>query len=371
MATLKELREAQAVIATNARAKFDEITDDTKPERAAEIEREFDAMMADHDKIGERAERAAKLERIAAEADESREAEERARRAAKRPGVDPVVVVPGSDMDYRAAFHAYIRAAGALGDMDPEARAVLKAGYQTVEHRAQTTTTTAGGFTIPTELATFMTKSMLAWGPMYDPGITSELVTSGGGAITMPTVDDTTVVVVKHTEGTTLTDDGGSDVTFASKTLDAYPFNTEWLRVSKELADDSIFAMEQLLGNLLGERLGRRANLELTTGDGTGDPNGIVTASALGKTAASVSAITWDELLDLEHSVDPAYRMSPRVRYMLNDSTLSALRKLKDGNGAYIWQMGNVQAGVPASLNGHPYSINQAMPAMKIGRAHV
>ena len=106
MATLKELREAQAVIATNARAKFDEITDDTKPERAAEIEREFDAMMADHDKIGERAERAAKLERIAAEADESREAEERARRAAKRPGVDPVVVVPGSDMDYRAAFHA-------------------------------------------------------------------------------------------------------------------------------------------------------------------------------------------------------------------------------------------------------------------------
>jgi HK97 family phage major capsid protein len=208
---------------------------------------------------------------------------------------------------------------------------------------------------------------MLAWGPMYDPGITSEIVTSGGGQITMPTVNDTTTVVVKHTEGTTLTDDGGSDVTFAQKTLDAYAFNTEWLRVSKELADDSIFAMESLLGSLLGERLGRRANLELTTGDGTGDPNGIVTASAAGKVAASTTAITWDEVLDLEHSVDPAYRMGPQVRYMFNDSTLAALRKLKDGQGNYLWQIGNVQGGIPATFNGRQYSINQAIAGLGDG----
>jgi HK97 family phage major capsid protein len=180
-------------------------------------------------------------------------------------------------------------------------------------------------------------------------------------------VNDTTTAVVKHTEGTTLTDDGGSDVVFGEKRLESYPFNTEWLRVSKELVDDSIFNMEQLLGSLLGERLGRRANLELTVGDGTGDPNGIVTASTLGKTAAAVAAITWDEVLDLEHSVDPAYRVGPRVRYMFNDSVLLALRKLKDGDGNYLWQMGNVQAGIPPTFNGRPYSINQAMASLGTG----
>ena len=184
----------------------------------------------------------------------------------------------------------------------------------------------------------------------------------------MPTVNDTTAVVVKHVEGTTLTDDGGSDVTFGEKTLNAYPFNTEWLRVSKELADDSIFAMETLLGNLLGERLGRRANLELTTGDGTGDPNGIVTASALGKTATGTAAITADEIIDLLHAVDPAYRMGPRVAFMFNDSTLAAIRKLKDGQGNYLWQMGNVQAGIPGSLLGYNYYVNQAMASLATGQ---
>ena len=367
MSTLKELREEQARIATNARAKYDEITDDTTADKAKEIEAEFDAMMVSHDEIGSKIERQAKLEKVEREMVEAAEREEQEKREGKRPNLPPGKVEPGEAMDYRTAFHAYIRAQGQLGAMEPQARAVLEAGYQSVEHRAQTTTTTEGGFTIPTELANFMTTSMLAWGPMYDPGITSELVTTGGGAITLPTVDDTTTVIVKHTEGTTLTDDGGSDVTFGSKTLNAFPFNTEWLRVSKELADDSIFAMETLLGNLLGERLGRRANLELTTGDGTGDPNGVVTASGLGVTAVGTTAVTFDEIMDLEHSVDPAYRMGPRVRYMLNDTTLKIVRKLKDGNGAYIWQMGNVQGGVPPQLNGRPYSINQAMPAMTTG----
>ena len=364
MATIKELREQQARIATNARAKFEEITDDTKAERAKEIEGEFDRMMAEHDEIGGKVERLAKLERVERDMLSAAEREEQEKREGKRPNLPAGRVEAGADMDYRTAFHQYIRAQGVKGDMEPEARAVLDRGYAPMEMRAQTTTAAAGGYTVPTELANIMVKSMLAWGPMYDPGVTTELVTTGGGPITMPTVNDTTTVVVKHTEGTTLTDDGGSDVTFGEKTLNAYPFNTEWLRVSKELADDSIFAMETLLGNLLGERLGRRANLELTTGDGTGDPNGIVTASALGKTATGTTAITADEIIDLLHSVDPAYRMGPRVAFMFNDSTLSAIRKLKDGQGNYLWQMGNVQAGIPGSLLGYNYYINQAMASI-------
>jgi len=360
MGTIKELREQQARIATNARAKFDEITDDTPEDRAAEIEREFDSMMEDHDKIGAKIERLAKLE--AAERALDAPDPRRPGQSGEARGTDE-----GEGPTYREAFHEYIRSMGNPGAMHAEARAVLQRGYSQLESRAQTTSDSAGGYTVPEELATILIKTMAAWGPMYDPGITSEIVTSGGNQITMPTVDDTTTAVAKHTEGTTLTDDNGVDVTFGEKVLNAYPFNTEWLRVSKELVDDSAFNIEQLLGELLGERLARRANTELTTGDGTGDPNGVVTASTKGADAAATDAVTVDELLDLLHSVDPAYRASPRFRWMFNDSTLAALRKLKYGDGHYIWQMGNIQAGQPDTLLGMPYSVNQAVADLGTG----
>jgi HK97 family phage major capsid protein len=361
MTSIKSLREEQARIATNARAKFNEITDDTPEDRAAEIEREFDAMMADHDKIEAKIERLSKLESVERSLDEAPDPR-RPRGNGEARGADH-----GQGPTYREAFHAYLRAQGNLGAMGSEERAALTRGYAEVEVRAQTTTDAAGGYMVPTELANILIKSMAAWGPMYDPGITSEIVTSGGYPITMPTVNDTGTAVVKHTEGTTLTDDGGSDVTFGEKVLNAYAFNTEWLRVSKELMDDASFNVEQILGELLGERLARRANLELTVGDGNGDPNGIVTASSLGDTAASATAVTGDELIDHLHTVDPAYRASPRARWMFNDTTLAFIRKLKDGDGNYLWQMGDVRAGEPATLLGFPYTVNQAMPAMTTG----
>lgn len=367
MATIKELREQAAKVVTEARSMLDSISDKSTPEQRKEAEQAVDKALAEAGEIEARVERLSKLEAAEKRALEAAEVEERQKRESKRPVMPEAESRNGGEMDYRTAFHAYIRAEGQKSEMDPEARAVLERGFSKIEHRAQTTAVAAGGYTVPEELANILVKSMLAWGPMYDPGITTEIVTSGGGKITMPTVNDTTTAVVKHVEGTTLTDDGGSDVTFGEKELDAFPFNTEWLRVSKELADDSIFAMETILGNLLGERLGRRANLELTVGDGTGDPNGIVTASAQGDVAAATNAITSDEIIDLLHSVDPAYRMGPRVRFMFNDSTLAAIRKLKDGDGNYLWQMGNVQAGVPGTLLGYNYSINQAMAGLGSG----
>jgi HK97 family phage major capsid protein len=122
--------------------------------------------------------------------------------------------------------------------------------------------------------------------------------------------------------------------------------------------------MESLLGELLGERMGRTANTALTTGTGSSAVEGIVTGSALGVTAAAVAAVTGDEILDLIHSVDPAYRASPNTAIMMNDSTLKAVRKLKDGDGNYLWQMGNFQAGVPNSLLGYNVVINQAIDDM-------
>lgn len=367
MATIKELREQAARTLTEARSMLDSIDDKASKEERAEAEQAVDKALDAVTEIEARAERISKLEAAEKRAAEMVEAEERAKRDAKRPGVDAGEARQGGDMDYRTAFHEYLRAQGQKGEMSAEARATLERGFQQVELRAQTTSNTAGGYTVPTELMNILVKSMAAWGPMYDENLATVITTAGGGTLTMPTVNDTAVTPVAHTEGATLTDDGGKDVTFGEKQLDAYAWNTEWLRVSKELADDSIFAMEQILGDLLGERLGRIANTQLTTGSGSSAPHGIVTASSAGTAAASTSAITADEIIDLVHDVDPAYRVGPKVRFMFNDSTLAAIRKLKDGDGNYLWQMGNVQQGQPGTLLGYQYSINQTMAGLSSG----
>jgi len=350
MADLKTLREQMANIATEARSKLSEVTDATDEARAAEIEREFDAMMADHDKLAARADRMDKVEKAlragdAVDLDRRPTFENRS-----APAVDE-----GFKMDYRAAFAEMI-AAGGEGFVDHEVRNVLK------EHRVQTGgTTTAGGFTVPTELATFIEKAMIATGPMYGNDLFTVINSADGRTFNIPTVDDTAVTAEAHTEGTQPTDDGGKDVTFGQKSLGAFAFDSEWVRWSAELNADSILNMESLLGELLGERLGRIANSKLTTGSGSSDVEGIVTNSAEGKVAAATNAITADEIIDLIHSVDPAYRSSPNTAIMMADATLAAVRKLKDGDGNYLWQMGNYQAGIPQSLLGYNIAVNQAM----------
>jgi len=358
---MNELEQKRAKLVADARAALEEIKANTDDSRAAELEARHDTIMADFDKLDAQMRRE---ERVSSAEKSMREREEENRRR-QRP-IDDTNENRSDDAtpEYRMVFAKAI--CGPLDNLTPEERAVLKTG--STEFRAQTTgTTTAGGFFVPTTLANEIVRSMLAWGPMYDPGVTTEMKTSSGNPIKIPTVNDTAVTASTHTEGVALADTGAKDVTIGQQSLDAFAFDTQFVRWSWELDMDSIFGMEALLGDLLGERLGRIANLQLTTGTGSSAPNGIVTASTLGKTTAAVAAITFDEIIDLEHSVDPAYRSSPKARFMMNDSTLAAVRKLKDGQGNYLWQSGNVQAGVPGTINGRPFSINQAMASMATG----
>jgi HK97 family phage major capsid protein len=368
--SLKELEDKRMKLVADARAALDEITKNTDEARAAELDKRHDDIMAEFDKVEGVIEREKKMAEVEARF-AARQEEERAKKRPKGDDAEARGQDEGAKKEYREVFYKYLSVGASLDELDAEERAILKAGVQSgKEFRAQTTTGgsgTAGGYTVPTELANFIIKSMKAWGPMYDEDICSVVNTASGNAIKIPTVDDTSVTAEKHSEGVALTDDGGKDATFGQKSLDAYVFDTEFIRFSMELAQDSIFSMESLLGDLLGERLGKIANHELTVGDGTGDPNGIVTASGLGKTAAAVAALTYDEIIDLIHSVDPAYRQSPKVRFMFNDLTLAAVRKLKDGDGKYIWTAGDVQGGVPGTLLGYRYSINQAMANLATG----
>lgn len=351
---IKEIAEQQARIATEARAKLDEITDETTDTRAQEIEAEFDAKMAEYDKLGERLERERKL----VEAEERAQQGDPRRPAPTAEGRAPETKTP----EYKEVFGKAVRFG--VSALEDEERSVLMQYRSELpqEMRAQSTgTDSAGGYTVPTEFSGEIDKQMAIWGPMWDANIVRELGTGNGRRIEWPTVDDTTNTGRIKAENASVDDDGTDDVTFGQKLLDAYVYDTGMVKVPLELLQDSAFNIEQLMNDLFGERLGRLANSALTTGTGTNQPNGIVTASAEGKVAAATGAITADEIIDLLHSVDPAYRASPRARWMFNDSTLATIRKLKDGQGNYLWQMGDIRMGEPAQILGHPYSVNQAM----------
>lgn len=361
-----ELQQKLGELRTQATEAFDAISSNTDDSRAAELEARHDAIMADFDKAKALFDRTEAHEARMAEAGRIADSIEQRARENRRPGGSIVVLAAdgadGQQLSYRDAFVQLARSGFNPQELTEEARAAIKANI--AEFRAQTAgTTTAGGYTVPTELAAQIDKTMKAWGPMYDEAICTVINTASGNPIDFPTVDDTAVAVAQHTEAGAMTDDGGVDATFSKMTLNAYAYDTEWVQVSMELLQDSQVDVEAFVGELLGERLARRVNTELTTGDGTGDPNGIVTASAAGKTAASATAFTADELIDLFHSVDPAYRSSPKARFMFSDGVLAAIRKLKDGQSNYLWQMGDVRTGTPGTLLGQPYSVNQAMSA--------
>jgi HK97 family phage major capsid protein len=117
------------------------------------------------------------------------------------------------------------------------------------------------------------------------------------------------------------------------------------------LLQDNAYNIEQEVRNAFAPRFGRILNQECTTGDGSGDPNGIVTASTLGKTTASATAFTYLEILDLKHSIDPAYRNSPQFGFMFNDAVLLAIKKLVDSQNRPLW-MPSYVAGQPDLIDG-------------------
>lgn len=356
-----ELQEKRGTLITQAREALNSIKANTDEARAKELDARHDAIMAELDKLDETI---AREDRMAAA--EQRQDELRARQRPTGSDTESRAIDEPAKVEYREVFHK-IMSGAEIGDLDAEERKVLRAGTTKFESRAQTTSNIAGGYTVPTTLWDQIVRSMKMWGPMYDENICTEILTSSGERINIPTVDDTAATLAVHTEGTALTDDGSKDVTVGQKQLDAYVYDTTFVKWSLELMSDSAFDWESLLASLLGERLGRRANIELTTGDGSGDPNGIVTASTLGKTAAAVAAVTADEIIDLEHSVDPAYRQSPKARFMFNDTTLKGIRKLKDGQGQFLWNGGDLSKGISPALLGRAYSINQAMASPATG----
>jgi HK97 family phage major capsid protein len=351
--TLK-LREQQAELHEAAKREYEALQKpDLSDGEVKEIEARWDKAMGQFDEIQTKLDRMEKLDGM---------------RGRLESGLTPVPnqdaeargSVDGKTSEYREVFEKMVRFGPT--SLDKEERAVFEKEGFDHEQRAQSTGTgSEGGFFVPEGFSNEIDVALKAYGPLLDGSVVRRYDTASGNPIPWPTVDDTNQTGDLLAENAAATDDGSKDFTVGSETLSSYGYNSGIVRVPLQLLRDSAFNMDSLLADLFSERMGRTGNTALTTGTGSNQPQGLVTGASAGNTTASATAITSDEVIDLQHEVDPAYRMSPKAAWMFNDSTLKAVRKLKDGQGNYLWMRGDVSGGVPNTLLDKPYHINQAM----------
>ena len=161
-----------------------------------------------------------------------------------------------------------------------------------------------------------------------------------------------------------------SDDSFKQVTLSAYKLAT-MIKISEELLNDSAFDLESYVAKEFGRRIGTKEEEAFFVGDGTGKPTGILDATGggqLGKTTSGATAISFDEIMDLFYSLKSPYRKN--ATFLMNDSTVKAIRKLKDGGGKYIWQPSMV-AGTPDTILNRPVLTSAYMPEISAGNKTV
>ena len=338
MGKLKALKEKRATIYTS----IDELRQATDGrEMTAEEQQRWDTMLSDYDK-----------------ADKAVEAEERFVDIQRKQAEEEVAkrdfyIGDLLGEQYRKAFADYILN-GASG-ISPESRA-------TIEQRAGIAGL-AGGVTIPTALASEIEIALKTYGGMFEAG--TIINTSHGGDLIMPTINDTSAKATIVSEYDQSTKRAPS---FGSVTLKAYTYRTPIIPVSQTLIQDSAFNLDAVLSGLLGDSFSRGVNEQLTTGDGTGKPTGIVTAATACTTQAAATSIKLDDIIDLIKSVNSAYARNGK--FMFNRNTLWELAKIKDQTGRYIWQ-DSARDGTPATLFGKQYILNDDMADIGAGNASV
>lgn len=340
MSKLKSLREARASVFTQ----IDELrTAADGREMTSEEQQRWNDLLSNYDKADKAVEAEERYEEI-----ERRQAEQQFVQQTTVPQADP----KQSD-EYRSAFRSYLLR-GATG-IAPEHRTLF-------EQRAGITGLSAGVI-VPQTLADSIEVALKAYGGMFEAG--SILTTSTGGDLIMPTVNNTSAkatVVAEYNQSTK------SAPSFGSETLKAYTYRTPIVPVSLELLQDSAFDLESLLSNLLAESFGRGINEDLTLGNGTGKPKGIVNWATASDAKPAAAAIALDDIIDLIKGVDSSY--AQRGRFMFNRNTLYSLVKIKDTTGRYIWQEG-AKDGTPPTLFGKSYILNDDIEDIGAGKASV
>lgn len=348
LAQLRERRTAKAQEANALNARFP--ADQRMPAAEASA---LDALLAEIESIDNDITREARVAKLAAEQTDN--LLDRVRENATRD--------PAKHSEHAQALKAYFR--GGLQGLSAEQLAAHNARV-TPDIRAamSTTTTTEGGFTVAIEYNRALEQAMKAYGGMLQAA--DIINTASGATMNFPTSDATSEVGAIVGQNTTV---NRVDTLFGNVAVDAYKYTSNDIAIPWELIQDSFLDIEAFIQELLATRLGRILNTHTTLGTGTGQPRGVIPAAALGKTGTTGQTLTvlYDDLIDLEHSVDPAYRALPGVGFMMNDSSLKVVRKIKDTNGRPIFVPGYEQGnpgGAPDRLLNRPIFINQDMASM-------
>ncbi len=246
--------------------------------------------------------------------------------------------------DYKKAFWNAMRTRAGEG-LDPVIRNALQIG-----------TDTEGGYLVPDEFERTLVDAL------DEENIFRRLA----NVITTSSGDRKIPVVASKGTSSWIDEEGAipeSDDSFGQVSIGAYKLGT-MIKVSEELLNDNVFNLEAYISKEFARRIGNKEEDSFFIGDGSGKPTGVLAATGgaqLGVTAASATAITMDEALDLFYSLKAPYRN--KAVFVMNDATVKAIRKLKDGQGQYLWQP-SLQAGTPDTILNRPLYTSVYVPAI-------
>lgn len=235
--------------------------------------------------------------------------------------------------------------------------------WAAIRNTMSTTTGSEGGFTVPTEVASTVVDALKQFGGMR--AVANIIRTEAGNDMNWPTSDGTAELGELLGQNATA---ANADPVFGTLALPVYKYSSRTVAVPIELLQDSTVDIEAFVTNRLVQRLGRITNQHFTVGTGTGQPNGVATAATVGSTGATGTTltVTYDALVDLQHSVDPAYRDLGNCRFMMNDDSVKVVKKIKDTQGRPIFLPGYDPAnnGKLDTLLGHAIQVNQQVAVM-------
>ena len=344
--SIKELYEKKGRLIEQLKELSKAVADATDAAIAQEKSGEWDKCDADYESVNKQIDIALKTEAIEAKNADYIEPDEKKVPQTK----DEILKSP----EYEKAFDSFLRTGGVKGE---DAEVMERAS-------AFSTTDNVGGYTIPETTAKRVLLAKTYFGGMLDRSLTNWFQTKDGGTFNLPAANDTAqegYVVGEVVDLNT----SAQDITFTNITLGAYQYTSGLVKVSNALIQDSMFDFLGWLSDTLAIRYWRGLNTLFTTGDGSSTLTGIVTGATKGEDAL-VRGLTRDNLLDLYHSVDPAYRNSPFCRWMLNDSTLKTIKAIVQSatyNESPLWQP-SMRVGEPDTIEGKKFLVNQAMESI-------
>lgn len=246
--------------------------------------------------------------------------------------------------EYKMSFWNAMRTRAGEG-LDPVVKNALQIG-----------TDTEGGYLVPDEFERSLVEAL------EEENIFRRLA----NVITTSSGDRKIPVVASKGTASWIDEEGAipeSDDSFGQVSIGAYKLGT-LIKVSEELLNDSVFNLESYISREFARRIGNKEEESFFGGDGSGKPTGILAATGgaqLGVTTAGATAITLDEVLDLFYSLKAPYRN--KAVFVMNDSTVKAIRKLKDSQGQYLWQP-SIQAGTPDTILNRPLYTSAYVPAI-------